>query len=159
MDMKGFQQYKKQSVDTMTQGELLHLLYDELIKRITRAELALKKPDYPLFDVSVDRSLAIVRYLDDTLDMQYPISHNLHRLYDFFSYELSRAKAGRKPDELAHIKPMVNDLRQAFRQADAANSAAHPQSVNRATGQPVPVPPDPNRMDQFHTLEASHASK
>ena len=30
MDMKGFQQYKTQSINTMTQGELLLLLYDEL---------------------------------------------------------------------------------------------------------------------------------
>ena len=27
MDMKGYQQYKEQSVNTMTQGELLLLLY------------------------------------------------------------------------------------------------------------------------------------
>ena len=31
MDMKGYQQYKEQSVNTMTQGELLLLLYDELL--------------------------------------------------------------------------------------------------------------------------------
>lgn len=43
MDMRGFQQYKEQSVNTMTQGELLLLLYDELVKRLTQAELALNK--------------------------------------------------------------------------------------------------------------------
>ena len=52
MDMRGFQQYKEQSVNTMTQGELLLLLYDELVKRITRAELALNKQDYPTLDAS-----------------------------------------------------------------------------------------------------------
>ena len=35
MDMRGFQQYKEQSVNTMTQSELLLLLYDELFKRLT----------------------------------------------------------------------------------------------------------------------------
>ncbi|MCI9578684.1 MAG: hypothetical protein HFF98_07540 [Oscillibacter sp.] len=39
MDMKGFQSYKEQSVNTMTQGELLLLLYDELYKRLSQAEL------------------------------------------------------------------------------------------------------------------------
>ena len=34
MDMRGFQQYKEQSVNTMTQGELLLLLFDELVKRL-----------------------------------------------------------------------------------------------------------------------------
>lgn len=55
MDMRGFQQYKEQSVNTMTQGELLLLLYDELVKRLTQAELALNKQSYELFEDSVQR--------------------------------------------------------------------------------------------------------
>lgn len=57
MDARGYQQYKEQSINTMTQGELLLLLYDELVKRATRAELALDKQDYPLFEASIDRCL------------------------------------------------------------------------------------------------------
>ena len=78
MDRRGYQQYKQQSVGSMTSGELLLLLYDELVKRLLRAGLALDKADYPLFEASVDRSLEIIRYLDDTLDMQYPISRSLN---------------------------------------------------------------------------------
>lgn len=118
MDTRGFQQYKEQSVNTMTQGELLLLLYDELVKRITRAELALNKEDYATLDASVDRCLDILRYLDDTLDMQYPVSGNLTKLYEYFCYELNRVKAGRNKAELARIKPMITDLRDAFREAD-----------------------------------------
>jgi len=33
MDMRGYQRYREDSLNTMTQGELLLLLYDELIKR------------------------------------------------------------------------------------------------------------------------------
>ena len=76
MDRKGFQGYqgyKEQGISDMTPGELLLLLYDELVKRLVRADLALSKDNYPLFEASVDRSLDIIRYLDDTLDMQYPI--------------------------------------------------------------------------------------
>ena len=42
MEMRGFQQYKEQSINTMTQGELLLLLYDELVKRLTGR-------NYPVF--------------------------------------------------------------------------------------------------------------
>jgi flagellar capping protein FliD len=55
METRGFQAYKAQSVSTMTQGEQLLLLYDELVKRLTRAELALDKEDYTVFEESVDR--------------------------------------------------------------------------------------------------------
>lgn len=120
MDNRGYQAYKDQAVnavDTMTQGELLLKLYDELVKRLTRAELALKKQDYPLMEASVERGLDIIRYLDDTLDPQYPISHNLTRLYEYFCFELQRVKAGRNATELERVKTMTAELRDAFRQA------------------------------------------
>ena len=120
MEMSGNQFYKTQSINTMTQGELLMLLYDELIKRLTRAELALQKQDYQVFEASVLRSKQIVRYLDDTLDPKYEISRELHRLYDYFEYSLSRVQFGRNAKILAHIKPQLTELRDAFRQAQKA---------------------------------------
>ena len=120
MDIKGYQGYqgyKEQGINDMNPGELLLLLYDELVKRLLRAGLALDKKDYALFEASVDRSLDILRYLDDTLDMQYPISRNLNRLYDYFSYELNRVKAGRNKTELDRVKTMVGELRETFREA------------------------------------------
>lgn len=117
MNLNGYQHYKEQSVSTMTSGEMLLLLFDELLKRLLRAEIALKKPDYVLFDQSVTRSTEIVRYLKDTLDMQYEISHELSRMYDFFLYELSRLSASRKPLIIAELRPLIEELRDAFREA------------------------------------------
>ena len=120
MDFKGYQGYQgyqEQGINDMTPGELLLLLYDELVKRLFRAGLALDKGDYDLFEASVDRSLDIIRYLDDTLDMQYPISRNLNRLYDYFSFELNRVKAGRNKTELDRVKTMAGELRDTFREA------------------------------------------
>lgn len=132
MDIKGYQGYREQqdqAVSTMSQGELLLLLYDELVKRLVRAGLALDKKDYSLFDASVTRSLEIIRYLDDTLDRQYPISLNLTRLYDFFSYELNRVKAGRNRTELERVRTMVGELRDTFREAQK-NAAQEGQAPN-----------------------------
>ena len=117
MEMRGFQQYKEQSVNTMTQGELLLLLYDELVKRLTQAELLLDKENWPVFEASVQRGIDIINYLDETLDRQYPISGNLTRLYEYFTYELGRVKIGRRIEGLTHVKSMVNELREAFREA------------------------------------------
>ena len=117
MDMKGFQSYKEQSVNTMTQGELLLLLYDELYKRLSQAELMLDQQNFPVYEASIERSVAIIDYLDSTLDRQYPISKNLAQLYEYFTYELGRAKIGRRKEVLDHVKTMVGELRDAFRQA------------------------------------------
>ena len=63
MDMRGYQQYKQQSINSMTSGELLLLLYDELVKRSTLASMALEKEDWPLFEGSVERCVDIISYL------------------------------------------------------------------------------------------------
>ena len=117
MESRGYQQYKEQSINTMTQGELLLLLYDELMKRLTQAELALSKENYPMFEGAVQRSIDIIQYLDDTLDRKYPISGNLTQLYEYFTYELGRVKIGRRAEPLSHVKSMAGELRDAFREA------------------------------------------
>lgn len=115
MNEKNAQQYKEQMINTMTQGELLLLLYDELVKRLTQAELALDKEAFPVFESSVQRSIDIVEYLNDTLDLQYPISHDLTRLYEYFVYELNRVKIGRRKERLLPVKEKLTELRDAFR--------------------------------------------
>lgn len=98
MDMRGYQRYREDSLSTMTQGELLLLLFDELVKRLTQAELELEREHYPAFEAAVDRSVKIIRYLDDTLDRQYPISQNLDRLYEYFCYELQPGQKWKEPE-------------------------------------------------------------
>ena len=118
MNTRGYQQYKEQSLNTMTQGELLILLLDELVKRLMRGDIALEQADYPLFEASIGRCIDIVHYLDDTLDNRYEISRQLHRIYDFFCYDLNRISIGRNRTELDRLRPMIVDLRDAFRTAE-----------------------------------------
>ena len=120
---KNAQQYKQQMISTMTQGELLLLLYDELVKRLTQAELALDKEAFPVHEAAVQRSLDIVKYLDDTLNLEYDIGKDLHRLYEYFTYELGRAKIGRRKEPLTHIKEKVIELRDAFRVAEKSGDS------------------------------------
>ena len=123
MYQNGYQQYKMQSVNTMTHSEMLLLLYDELIKRLTRAQIALGNKDYDLFEKSVQRSREIVRYLDETLNMEYSISYELRRMYEFFLYELSRLQAGRTSAVVDELKPLVAELRDAFKEASKKTAA------------------------------------
>lgn len=122
MYRNGYQQYKVQSVNTMTSSEMLLLLYDELIKRLGRAQIALEDKNYDLFNESVKRSREIVQYLNDTLNMNYKISFELRRMYQFFLYELSRLQAGRNTTVIQKLKPLVAELRDAFK--EASKSAA-----------------------------------
>ncbi len=119
MDPKGFQQYKEQAINTMTQSELLLLLYSEALKRMTQAELALDKENYPIYEAALDRAIDIINYLDDTLDRQYEISGQLTRLYEYFTYELGRAKIGRRKQPIQEVRAMVKELQDTFREAQS----------------------------------------
>jgi flagellar protein FliS len=122
MGINKYQNYKAQTVNTMTPGEMLNLLYDELLKRLTRAELALKKEDYTLFEQSIQRSKEIVVYLKDTLDYKYEISSELRRMYDFFLYEFSRIQAGRNVEIIAEVRPLIMEFRDAFKEIQRLSS-------------------------------------
>ncbi len=129
MDRRGYQQYKQQSVGSMTPGELLLLLYDELVKRATMASISLDKEDFPAFEAAVDRCTDIVNYLDETLDRQYPISQDLSRMYEYFTYQLGRIKIGRNKKELEQLRPMLADMRAAFHTAERNAAAQDRKSV------------------------------
>ncbi|MCI9036984.1 MAG: flagellar protein FliS [Oscillospiraceae bacterium] len=122
MDMRGYQQYKQQSVNSMTSGELLLLLYDELVKRATMATIALDREDFPTFEAAVDRCVDIINYLDETLDHNYPISKDLSRMYEYFTYQLGRIRIGRNKKELEALRPMLADLRDTFHTAEKNSS-------------------------------------
>ena len=123
MDIRGYQRYREDSLSTMTQGELLLLVYDELVKRLKVAEIELGRQQYDTFEEAVHRSVAIIHYLSDTLDRQYPISRNLYRLYEYFCYELNRVEIGRNQKELTRVTKMVSELRDSFRQAEKNSTA------------------------------------
>lgn len=133
MQNQGYNNYKEQTVNSMTTGELLLLLYDELVKRSTLADIALKKQDYPVFEEAVTRCIDIVRYLDQTLDRSYPVSMEIARMYEYFIYTLGRIKIGRNQKLLDHVRPMLSEFRDTFRQADKDSMI---EADKNATGAP-----------------------
>lgn len=126
MDVRGANKYKEQSINSMTPGELLLKLYDELVKRITLADITLQKEDYPVFEDAVQRCIDIIRYLDQTLDKSIPISHEIARMYEYFVYTLGRVKIGRNRKLLDHVKPMLIEFRDTFREAEKMSSGKAP---------------------------------
>ena len=91
-----FKQYKESTIYSMSNLELLLLLYDEAVKRLKMAQIALEDKKYDTFEEYLEKTGRIVRYLIQILDMQYPISKDLKRIYEYLIYDISRVKAGRE---------------------------------------------------------------
>lgn len=122
MNINGYQQYKQQSISTMTNGEMLILLYDESIKRLAMAQFALDKQDYTQFEDCIERTEKIIRYLSSILDRKYAISSDLYRLYDYFLFQLGRLRAGRNKEILTDLKEKIKEIRDTFKEADRISS-------------------------------------
>ncbi len=101
----------------MTSEELVVVLYDELVKRLKKASIALEIGKLDIFDESITRCSDIVLYLKEALNFEYQISYELVNFYNFFLYELTRAKSSRNPEIMAGIEPLIKDLREAFGEA------------------------------------------
>ncbi len=111
----------------MSQGELLLLLFDEILKNIRKAEVALEEREYEIFDNNIDRTVKIIRYLVHTLDMSQEVAFDLNRIYQYCIMDFSRVKAGRdrKKDELPRLAKIFQDLRDGFEGASRQVADQH----------------------------------
>lgn len=126
--MSGYQKYKEQTIFSMSNIELLLLLYDEAISRLSKAELAVDDDDWNTFEDCLKRVAKIVRYLSDILDMsQQPLANDLWRVYNYLIYDISRVKAGWKCQkaEIGRIRHILSELRDAFNGASQKTNDSH----------------------------------
>lgn len=113
-----YAKYKEQSVMTMTQGDMINLLYEEIISRLNKAIICIEEKDIEGRNNHLKKARAIVTHLDTTLDPQYEVSKNLSSLYEYFNYSMTQANIKNDAGSLQEILPMVEELKDAFAQAD-----------------------------------------
>ena len=110
--------YKQQSVMTMTPGQILITVYDELIKQLNIAILSFEKNDISEINRSLLKSQRIITELRTTLNFDYSISKNLDDIYIFLNGAIIDANIKKDPSKLKDILQIVQELRDAFFQAD-----------------------------------------
>lgn len=118
MAINPYEQYKKQSVMTMTQGEMLTKLYEEIIKQLNVALLFIEEKNISKSNQALQKSQRILNYLKATLDHKYQISKSLDSLYDFFIQQIVLANIKKETKPIQDILPMIEELRDTFIQAD-----------------------------------------
>lgn len=120
-----YAKYKQQSVMTMTQGDMINLLYDEIINRLNKGLLGLEVRDFEASNTHFKKAQAIISHLESTLDGQYPVSQNLSSLYEYFNYQIIKANIKKNPDPVREVLPMIMELKEAFAQADKQVRMSH----------------------------------
>ena len=128
--------YQKTNVNTASQGRLVVLLYEGIIKQLTLAETyieedgKIKPKNIEKFGICIQKSQAIITELQVSLDMEKggEIATNLMSLYVFFNEELLAANINHNKEKIEFVLKMVKDLADSWRQI--ANSVANAPAAN-----------------------------
>lgn len=112
--MNPYEKYQQQMITTMTQGEMLLKLYDEVLKQIEVARHSIATENIAEMDAAVTKAERIIRYLRSVLDFRYPVSGALAKLYDFFCQQLVMANIKKDSNLLSEIEPLIRELRGTF---------------------------------------------
>lgn len=119
-----YEQYKKASVNTMTKGELLLLLFDEIIKKLNYSKILMENQDYEQADINLRKCKDIINHLIVSLDDKYELSGELTELYMFFNREITKASYSKSTKIIDDILPIIKDLRDTWAEADKISRAA-----------------------------------
>lgn len=112
------EQYKKTSVNTMTKAELLILLFDEAIKKLSRSKILMEQGDIENAKINLEKARKIFNYLMVNLDEKYGVSQELADMYIFFNIEIIKASSMKSVKYIDEILPMVKELRDTWEEAD-----------------------------------------
>lgn len=118
MKQNPYQAYKQQTVMTMTQGDMLTTLYNELIKELNFSLAAFDKKDYVEINRSLKKAQLILNHFRNSLDFKYEIADNLRALYDYFYDVALQANLKKNPNGISEIITMITELRDTYIQAD-----------------------------------------
>ncbi|MDR2932630.1 MAG: flagellar export chaperone FliS [Oscillospiraceae bacterium] len=114
-----YQQYKEQSLATLAPGELLVKLFEEAIKQMHLARIAIeKKADFSVANDCLNKAQTIVSTLTTSLDMRYPISADLRDMYIFIIKQIHTANLKKDTKMIEETIPLLKDLRDSFEQAE-----------------------------------------
>lgn len=117
MSAQAYKDYYRTSIETMTPGKLLLMLYDGAIKKLTQAREAIENKDIATAHVHIITVQKIVVELMTTLNMEYKISENLYALYDYMYNQLVAANVKKDVALLDEVQEFMMDLRQTWDQA------------------------------------------
>lgn len=119
-----YQQYKSQSLETLTKGEIVVKLFEEASKQISMAIFFTNGKNNFKAYTSISKAQKIIQTLNMSLDMKYAISIELSEMYLFLHGKLGEAITNEDIPLMKDLLALVDDLKVTFRQAEKMARAA-----------------------------------
>lgn len=112
-----YQQYQQNSIMTASPEELTLMLYNGAIKFINLGKLHIENKEIEKANNAIKRAQDIIAELNNTLDMNYEISHNLGSIYTFILEKLLDANIKKDISFLDEVLPLIEEIRDTWKEA------------------------------------------
>jgi len=113
------QHYLRTQIETASQPQLLLMLFDGAVRKLNIAKRAMKKKTVETAHNELTKVQQIFTELMVALDVELggELANNLLRIYDFVYHHLVRANIKQDPALIDEVLPIVENLRDGWRQA------------------------------------------
>ena len=112
------EKYQEQAIATMSRGELIVTLYDEVIKNLKYASTLFSNGNAEAAKKCTKKCQSILNYLVAVLDGNYDLSQRLRRMYSYMIGQIIITDATGDPSKIDAIVPQFEELRGAWSEAE-----------------------------------------
>ena len=116
--------YKKQSVETVSQQQLVVMLYEGMVKFLRRAHLAAEKKDFENVHINISKTCNILIELISGINLEQggEIAFNLKRLYVYSYEKLTIANINKDQETIQEIINIILPLTSAWKEVRDSKS-------------------------------------
>lgn len=112
------EKYQEQAIKTMSRGELVIRLYDEVIKNLKYASILFQQNNVPAAKKCTGKCKDILNYLIAVLDRKYNLSDTLNKLYSYMLGQIIQTNVTGDTSHIEGIIPKLQELREAWAEAE-----------------------------------------
>jgi flagellar secretion chaperone FliS len=116
-----YAKYQQNSVVTASPGELTLMLYNGCIKFIHLAKNAIVNKQIEQKHINITKAQKIISELIMTLNMDYEIAKEMHRMYDYINRRLVEANIKNDVKILDEVEGLVTEFRDTWKEVIAIN--------------------------------------
>lgn len=113
-----YKNYKELSINTMTKGEQLVLLFDKAVQRMVAANALMDDNKTIEAELQISKTIEIFNYLMVCLDKNIDISSDLMMIYSFINGELIKGRVKKNKTYIEAVLPIVKDLRDTWAETE-----------------------------------------
>jgi len=126
-------EYKRNAINTASQGELIIMLYEGAINAINEAEKKMHYSSYDIVNRQIKKAVNIIDELRASLDKKKggDIAERLESIYIYMNEQLINANMDKNIEPLKEIRDLLNQLLSAWKEIVGSGAGKNAAADNK----------------------------